>query len=124
MAAIATLAALVGPGAQQTEPGAALVGSSTPSVPTGTPEPPDSVLRAAAERIAEAVGDPDIVAPELAAEITAIESTASGWLLLVASEEFYPDDAHTICRSLSRAGALPDVLVFVADHRRHLVEGC
>lgn len=84
----------------------------------------DQTLLVAMETIAEAVSDPGIIIPDLATEIVAIESTPSGWLLLVTTDELYPDDAHAVCRALVDADAVPSSPVFVADRLRHLVQGC
>lgn len=118
LAVVVMGAVLFGPDSPPEPPGAALASSS----PTTTSS--DPVLQAAMERIADAVKDPGVIAPDLAAEIIAIDSTSSGWLLLVGTDELYPDDAHAVCQALSDADALPDLRVFVADSRRHLVRGC
>ncbi|QSR24239.1 hypothetical protein CFH99_01195 [Nocardioides aromaticivorans] len=86
--------------------------------------PVDPVLRTSAERIADALRDPGVVAPDLSAEVMTIESTASGWLLLVTTEALVPVDAAEVCHALDDAGALPGTRVFVADARRHLVRAC
>ncbi|HVK29978.1 MAG TPA: hypothetical protein VM575_16680 [Nocardioides sp.] len=86
--------------------------------------PVDPVLRMSAERIADALRDPAVVAPDLAAQVITIESTGSGWLLLVTTDALVPDDAAVVCHALDDAGALPGTRVFVADARRHLVRSC
>lgn len=84
----------------------------------------DRVRPPGADAIADALGNADLVAPSLAAEVTAIDATGSGWLLLIGSATLVPDDARALCKTLAEADALPPAPVFVTDADRQLVQGC